>query len=96
MRDMPGLWTCQCYQSHLTRETRKGKTNIRVYLHLYSSNPRSPNYGKHMTVEEVTDFFAPAQSSVDAVIDWLVSAGIDRKRISQSANKQVSCNYVEI
>ncbi|KAL5089120.1 hypothetical protein Trisim1_005975 [Trichoderma cf. simile WF8] len=52
------------------------------------SNPRSPNYGKHMTVEEVTDFFAPAQSSVDAVIDWLVSAGIDRKRISQSANKQ--------
>lgn len=49
-----------------------------------------------MTVEEVTDFFAPAQSSVDAVIDWLVSAGIDRKRISQSANKQVSCTYVEI
>ncbi|UKZ74649.1 hypothetical protein TrVFT333_002319 [Trichoderma virens FT-333] len=52
------------------------------------SNPKSANYGKHMTAEEVIDFFAPAQSSVDAVIDWLVSSGIDRKRISQSANKQ--------
>ncbi|KAL7941112.1 peptidase S8/S53 domain-containing protein [Trichoderma barbatum] len=52
------------------------------------SNPRSANYGKHMTAEEVIDFFAPAQSSVDAVIDWLISSGIDRKRISQSANKQ--------
>lgn len=49
-----------------------------------------------MTVEEVTDFFAPAQSSVDAVIDWLVSSGIDRARISQSANKQVSCSYIDI
>jgi tripeptidyl-peptidase-1 len=45
-----------------------------------------------MTSEEVTDFFAPAQSSVDAVIDWLVSSGIAPSRISQSANKQASRN----
>lgn len=43
-----------------------------------------------MTSEEIIDFFAPAQSSVDAVINWLVSSGIERQRISQSANKQVS------
>jgi hypothetical protein len=43
-----------------------------------------------MTSEEIIDFFAPAQSSVDAVIDWLVSSGIERQRISQSANKQAS------
>jgi hypothetical protein len=43
-----------------------------------------------MTSEEIIDFFAPAQSSVDAVINWLVSSGIERQRISQSANKQVN------
>lgn len=43
-----------------------------------------------MTAEEVVNFFAPAQSSVDAVIDWLTSSGIERQRISQSANRQVS------
>lgn len=43
-----------------------------------------------MTSEEVIEFFAPAQSSVDAVIDWLVSSGIGPSRISQSANKQAS------
>lgn len=43
-----------------------------------------------MTSEEIIDFFAPAQSSVDAVINWIVSSGIERQRISQSANKQAS------
>lgn len=43
-----------------------------------------------MTTDEVTKLFAPAQSSVDAVIDWLVSSGISPSRISQSANKQAS------
>jgi hypothetical protein len=43
-----------------------------------------------MTSEEIINFFAPAQSSVDAVIDWLVSSGFERQRISQSANKQVN------
>jgi hypothetical protein len=43
-----------------------------------------------MTSEEVTEFFAPAQSSVNAVIDWLVSSGIAPNRISQSVNKQGS------
>ncbi|KAH8879787.1 subtilisin-like protein [Thozetella sp. PMI_491] len=52
------------------------------------SNPRSPNYGKHMSAQEVIDFFAPSQSSVDAVKEWLVSAGIEGHRIGHSANKQ--------
>ena len=43
-----------------------------------------------MTVEEVNELFAPAQDSVDAVTDWLMGAGIDSSRISQSVNKQVS------
>ena len=53
------------------------------------SDKRSPNYGKHMTPEEVIDFFAPPQSTVAAVTDWIVASGIARERIGQSTNKQV-------
>jgi tripeptidyl-peptidase-1 len=49
----------------------------------------SANYGKHMTPEEVIDFFAPPQSTVDVVIDWIVKSGISRERIGHSTNKQV-------
>ncbi|KAI1124156.1 peptidase S8/S53 domain-containing protein [Nemania abortiva] len=52
------------------------------------SNPESENYGKHLSAEEVVDFFAPLESSVQAVKDWLVEAGVKPHTISQSANKQ--------
>ncbi|TGJ88447.1 hypothetical protein E0Z10_g268 [Xylaria hypoxylon] len=52
------------------------------------SNPESENYGKHLSAEEVVDFFAPLESSVQAVRSWLVEAGIDAHTISQSSNKQ--------
>ncbi|KAI0550421.1 peptidase S8/S53 domain-containing protein [Xylaria curta] len=52
------------------------------------SNPASENYGKHLSPEEVVDFFAPPDSSVQAVKDWLLEAGIEPHTISQSANKQ--------
>ncbi len=42
-----------------------------------------------MTAEEVIEFFAPHQSGVDAVIDWLMGSGISQSRISHSTNKQV-------
>ncbi|KAJ1325406.1 tripeptidyl-peptidase I [Microdochium nivale] len=52
------------------------------------SDKTSEHYGKHMTPEEVIDFFAPSQSLVDAVTDWVSSAGIAKERIGHSANKQ--------
>ncbi|KAI8634505.1 peptidase S8/S53 domain-containing protein [Xylariaceae sp. FL1651] len=52
------------------------------------SNPASENYGKHLSAEQVADFFAPLESSVQAVKDWLVDAGIAPHTISQSTNKQ--------
>ncbi|KAJ8127015.1 hypothetical protein O1611_g6625 [Lasiodiplodia mahajangana] len=52
------------------------------------SNPDSENYGKHLSAEEVVDLFAPLESSVQAVKDWLVEAGVKAHTISQSANKQ--------
>ncbi|EGP87472.1 unnamed protein product [Zymoseptoria tritici ST99CH_1A5] len=52
------------------------------------SDPDSKSYGKFYSAEEVHDLFAPVKDSVDAVKQWLTSAGIEAKRISQSVNKQ--------
>ncbi|EED12678.1 alkaline serine protease AorO, putative [Talaromyces stipitatus ATCC 10500] len=52
------------------------------------SNPYSPNYRKYLTVHEVNDLFAPAESAVSAVRNWLEGAGIASDRVSQSTNKQ--------
>lgn len=48
------------------------------------SHPHSPNYGNHYTAEQVKEMFKPSQESVDAVMDWLESEGIDRDRIKLS------------
>ena len=48
----------------------------------------SPKYGQHFTAEEVIDIFAPSPRTVDTVRNWLVGAGIEAQRISQSVNKQ--------
>lgn len=55
----------------------------------YSSTPGSPSYGKHMTPEEVVEFFSPADATVDVVREWLVASGISAERIGHSVNKQV-------
>ncbi|KAK8038492.1 tripeptidyl-peptidase sed1 [Apiospora rasikravindrae] len=52
------------------------------------SDPTSKNYGKHLTSTEVADFFAPSNTSVVVVKDWLVEAGIPASTISQSLNRQ--------
>jgi len=56
--------------------------------HLMSvSHPESPRYGQYLSPEEVHDLFAPSQDTVDAVRDWLLSAGIDDRLIAHSDNK---------
>jgi tripeptidyl-peptidase I len=47
------------------------------------------DYGKHMSAEEIADFFAPHLSTTDAVTEWLVSSGISADRFAISVNKQV-------
>jgi subtilase family serine protease len=54
-----------------------------------SSTPGSENYGKHMSPEEIIEFFAPHEDSTNAVTEWLVSSGISSDRFALSANKQV-------
>lgn len=53
-----------------------------------SSNPASPRYGQHYTVEEIHKTFAPAQNTVETVKAWLQESGISAHRVSQSVNKQ--------
>lgn len=53
-----------------------------------SSQHDSPKYGQHYSAEEVADIFAPSESTVDSIRGWLLSAGIETEKISQSVNKQ--------
>lgn len=55
---------------------------------LFRSNPSLSHYGKHLSVDEVHELFAPTEKSVNYVLSWLESAGIARNRITQSVNKQ--------
>ncbi|KAK5117542.1 hypothetical protein LTR62_004964 [Meristemomyces frigidus] len=55
------------------------------------SHPTSSNYGKHWTAKKVSETFAPSQDSVDAVMNWLESAGINEFRVKQSQ----SLNWLE-
>ncbi|KUJ15936.1 alkaline serine protease [Mollisia scopiformis] len=52
------------------------------------STPGSENYGKHMSPEEIVDFFAPEESTIDAVTAWLAESGIGSDRFALSVNKQ--------
>lgn len=46
------------------------------------SNPRSENYGKWMTKEEVNALTAPPKANVEAVKAWLIASGIKESDIS--------------
>ena len=39
------------------------------------STPGTEKYGKHLSSEEVHDFFAPKKQSVDVVSNWLHASG---------------------
>ncbi|KAL2849593.1 peptidase S8/S53 domain-containing protein [Aspergillus pseudoustus] len=85
-----------------TEETRlDGRERVPVRIGLTQSNldhghdllmeisdPASPQYGKHLSAEEVHNLFAPSKESVDLVRAWLEAEGISGSRISQSVNKQ--------
>jgi tripeptidyl-peptidase-1 len=62
--------------------------NQSISQSIISSTLGSERYGKHYRAEEVADIFAPSKATVDAIYEWLVSAGITAEKISQSVNKQ--------
>ncbi|KAK4696783.1 hypothetical protein P7C70_g8317, partial [Phenoliferia sp. Uapishka_3] len=48
------------------------------------SDPRSAHYGKHWTSKQVADFFRPSETTLMAVEEWLVDAGLGEERIKSS------------
>ena len=51
------------------------------------AHPSSSTYGKHFSMKEIVDTFAPATETIERVVDWLVGEGIDRERLKLSASK---------
>ncbi|KAJ3480478.1 hypothetical protein NLG97_g8059 [Lecanicillium saksenae] len=51
------------------------------------SDPKSADYGKHYSKEQVVSTFAPDAKSVEEVKAWLVANGIPADSIKQSDNK---------
>lgn len=51
------------------------------------SHPSSPNYGKHLSPEEVHNLFAPSEASFNAVKSWLIDSGLDESDILHYENK---------
>lgn len=48
------------------------------------SHPESGRYGQHWSAKEIAETFAPCQESVDVVIAWLKSRGIEPQRVHRS------------
>ncbi|KUJ13731.1 subtilisin-like protein [Mollisia scopiformis] len=48
------------------------------------SDPDSPDYAKHWTVDQVTDAFAPSRETINGVKQWLANHGISESRIEIS------------
>ena len=54
---------------------------------LYSvSDPKSPDYGKHWSSQQIADFFAPHEETILGVKNWLQEEGFedDRYRLTNS------------
>lgn len=51
------------------------------------SDPSSPNFGKHWTAQQVSEFFAPSTETLDAVQSWLSSSGIPPSRQNVSPSR---------
>ncbi|KAK3347336.1 peptidase S8/S53 domain-containing protein [Neurospora tetraspora] len=52
------------------------------------SDPKSRNYGQHLSRKDVLEMFSPTSETVEAVKKWITSSGIPQDRISRSENNQ--------
>ena len=49
--------------------------------------PTDARYGSHLSLDDIVDLVSPPQSSVDAVLRWLFSAGVPRSATSVTASR---------
>jgi len=50
------------------------------------SDPQNPEYGNHLTVDEITAITQPSQESRSKVVEYLVANGVERDTITISRN----------
>ncbi|KAH9831685.1 protease S8 tripeptidyl peptidase I protein [Teratosphaeria destructans] len=85
----PARWTkLGRVPSHVSLPMRVGlaQTNLdnaHEYL-MDVSHPKSPNYGKLWTSEQVIEAFKPSDDAIEAVYRWLVDSGINKPSLSQN------------
>jgi len=51
------------------------------------SHPESERYGQHWTASQVAQAFAPSDETIDAVGDWLRTAGVEGERVKQTGGR---------
>ena len=51
------------------------------------AHPDSPAYGQHWTPDQIIDYFAPSESTVDAIRTWLGASGVAEDKLRLSNNK---------
>ncbi|OAA53349.1 Peptidase S8/S53, subtilisin/kexin/sedolisin [Cordyceps fumosorosea ARSEF 2679] len=51
------------------------------------ADPKSANYGKHMTAQEAIDFYAADDKTIKTVTDWLVNSGVPSKDIAVDSTR---------
>lgn len=51
------------------------------------SHPESAKYGQHWSPEQVAKYFAPSESTVSAVKEWLIDTGLCSDRLHFSPSK---------
>jgi tripeptidyl-peptidase I len=51
------------------------------------SDPASPEFGKHLSADEVYDLFSPSLETINQVREWLIESRIDETNIVHSDNK---------
>jgi tripeptidyl-peptidase-1 len=56
-------------------------------LLLSVSNPASPSFGKHYSLKDIADIFAPSDESISSIMDWFAHAGISSDRVKYSKSK---------
>ncbi|KAH8662523.1 peptidase S8/S53 domain-containing protein [Xylariales sp. PMI_506] len=51
------------------------------------SDPKSQNYGKYLSSDEVVEIFAPENATISAVRNWLIQSGVKPSEIKHYQNK---------
>ena len=62
-------------------------TSVYGLTGIFRSDPLSPSFADHWSLDKVIDSFAPSQETVNMTTQWLVDSGIEIQRIDRSINR---------